>query len=105
MRVIIYADNSFKDYKKLEFHCRQILLNECSVQVVSGGSSVAFAEKFANRHQCTFKEFFSQANVLPSKMAAYADALIAFWDGKDQTTRKMIEAAYAKGVRTRIINV
>lgn len=35
-------------------------------------------------------------------MADYADALIAFWDGKSRGTKNMIELATKQGLKVRI---
>ena len=37
-------------------------------------------------------------------MANYADALIAFWDGKSRGTKNMIALAKRQNLRIRIIN-
>ena len=36
------------------------------------------------------------------KMAEYADALVAFWDGKSSGTKHMIETAQGKGLDVRV---
>jgi hypothetical protein len=40
-----------------------------------------------------------------AQMADYAEALIAFWDGKSRGTKHMIELAASKGLLTIIFNV
>lgn len=37
------------------------------------------------------------------EMAEYADALIAFWDGKSRGTKHMIETAKKYGLKTRVV--
>ena len=39
------------------------------------------------------------------EMAQYANALIAFWDGKSKGTRHMIEIAKERGLSVRIIQI
>ena len=38
-----------------------------------------------------------------AEMADYADALIAFWDGKSRGTKNMIDIATKKGLKVRVI--
>lgn len=45
-----------------------------------------------------------KAGILRNKeMAQYADALIAFWDGKSRGTKHMIEEAKRQGLKVRVI--
>lgn len=37
------------------------------------------------------------------EMAEYADALIAFWDGKSKGTKHMIDIAKSKGLEVRVV--
>lgn len=37
------------------------------------------------------------------QMADYADALVAFWDGRSRGTKHMIDIAKSKGIRVRVV--
>jgi hypothetical protein len=37
-------------------------------------------------------------------MAEYADALVAFWDGKSRGTKHMIDLANKSGIQVRVVN-
>jgi len=38
-------------------------------------------------------------------MAEYADALVAFWDGKSKGTKNMIETARKLGLKTEVVKI
>lgn len=41
---------------------------------------------------------------VPSRLAKYADALIAFWDGKSKGTQHMIMLGFKQGLKTFVCN-
>ena len=45
----------------------------------------------------------SAGHIRNAQMADYADALIAFWDGKSKGTKGMIDVATKKGLMVRVI--
>ena len=70
-------------------------------------------ERFAKEYDYGLKVFkpnwvmyHKSAGIRRNKeMAEYADALIAFWDGKSNGTKNMIEEAKLKGLLVRVIMV
>jgi hypothetical protein len=114
-KVIIAGGRDFNDYKLLHSKCSSILNNylPSEVEVVSGGAKGAdlLGEMFAREKGITTKCFLpdwdfygKKAGMLRNKeMAFYADALIAFWDGKSKGTKNMIDEAKKKGLKIRVI--
>lgn len=76
-------------------------------EVVSGGAKGADAcgEEWAKRHKIPIKRFpadwskgRSAGPIRNREMAAYADALVAVWDGKSPGTANMILEAHRRGL-------
>ena len=103
MKVIIAGSRLFKDYELLRQKCDQALLNKLDVEIVSGGCEGAdkLGERYAVERGCSIKEMpadwkkhgKSAGPIRNEQMAKYADALIAFWDGKSKGTKNMIDLA------------
>lgn len=87
------------------------ILNNSDIEiteVVSGGARGVdkIGEKWANRRGLPVKvfnalwsEFGKRAGMIRNvKMAGYADALIAIWDGESSGTKHMIEQAKKEGL-------
>jgi len=112
MKVIIAGSRDFTDYLKLSQACDNLLKNQKTIEIVSGKARGAdsLGEKYAKERGYKIIEFPPdwskgkgagyQRNV---EMAQYADALIAFWDGKSKGTNHMINIAKNKGLKIRII--
>lgn len=83
------------------------------MQIVSGGAKGAdeLGERYAKERRFIVKRFEANwdrdgnaAGPIRNKaMAEYAEALIAFWDGKSKGTKNMIEQATTLGLKVRII--
>lgn len=115
-RVIIAGCRDFNDYPLLCEKCDKILGNKRNthnVIVISGCARGAdyLGERYA-------KERGYQTRLFPAdwerdgnsagpkrnaRMAANADALIAFWDGESRGTRNMIDNARSRGLLVRVI--
>lgn len=104
-KVIIAGSRSFQDYPMLKKYADFKLSNiKDTIEIVSGGAKGAdsLGERYAKENGYSLKVFpadwerFGKAagymrNV---EMARYADALLAFWDGKSCGTMHMIQIAY-----------
>jgi len=93
-RSIVDEDIIFKIIDKSDFDI---------TEVVSGGARGVdiVAEKWAKSRKIPIKQFLPHYNVENPKyapllrntdMAAYADGLIAIWDGKSKGTKHMIDS-------------
>lgn len=84
------------------------------LEIVSGTARGAdrFGERWAKRRGIKIKRFPADWNAHGSKMAgyvrnrqmaAYADGLIAIWDGESRGTKMMIDLARSMGLKVRVI--
>ena len=114
MKVIIAGSRAFQDYELLKSTCDKMLEHVQDVEIVSGTANGAdkLGEKYAAENGFPVKQFPADwANlgkragfVRNSQMAEYADALIAFWDGKSKGTKMMIEIAQKEGLLIKVEN-
>lgn len=106
MRVIIAGGRDFHDYDVV---LKAIANSGFNIeQVVSGGAKGvdALGERYATENDKLLAVFMADWNrngraagpIRNGKMAEYADALIAIWDGKSKGTKNMIETATKKGM-------
>lgn len=114
-KVIIAGGRDFNNYQLLFTKCCRILDNHktTEVQIVSGTAKGAdtLGERFAKETNTPLKRFpanwdlygKSAGVIRNSDMADYADALIAFWDGKSRGTKNMIAEARLRGLPVRVI--
>ena len=102
-RVIIAGSRDFSDYDVLKSYADVKLSNisrRDSIEVVSGCARGAdtLGERYAEERGYGIKKFPADWNrygksagyLRNVEMAEYADALIAFWDGKSKGTEHMI---------------
>lgn len=114
MKVIIAGGRDFKNYLALSVKCDDILSNTKDVTIVSGGAEGAdrLGERYAILRDLPLIEFPADwkthgkaaGPIRNKQMAQYADALIAFWDGKSKGTKNMIDLAKANNLNVRVIN-
>lgn len=112
IKVIIAGSRSFKDYGTLKRVCNNILSLRKDVEIVSGGAKGAdyLGEVYAKevgfnikRFPANWEEYGKSAGYIRNEeMAKYADALIAFWDGKSKGTEHMINLAKKHNLKLRI---
>ncbi|PHS51899.1 MAG: hypothetical protein COB01_08845 [Lutibacter sp.] len=113
MKLIIAGSRNFTDYKKLCEICDNILQDQTDVEIVSGAyykGADLLGEKYAvekgfllTKFPADWKRFGRAAGPKRNEqMANYADALIAFWDGKSKGTKHMIELAKQYGVKKKL---
>jgi hypothetical protein len=111
MKLIIAGSRNFTDFQKLCEVCDHILQDQTNIEIVSGGyykGADKLGEKYAaekgfqlTKFPADWKRFGRAAGPKRNEqMANYADALIAFWDGKSKGTKHMINLA-----RRRNLNV
>lgn len=112
-KVIIAGGRDFNNYDGMSACLDRLLKNVSDkIEVVCGMARGAdrLGERYAKEHG--YKVIYMPAdwdidgrsagfkrNV---KMAEYADALVAFWDGKSSGTRHMIETAEKMGLDIRV---
>ena len=114
MRVIIAGSRDFDDYRTLKRVCDKVLKNQRAVQIVSGMARGAdrLGEQYANERNlkvycfpANWEEYGKKAGYIRNKkMAEFADALIAFWDGKSPGTKMMIDLAEKHGLQIKVHN-
>lgn len=109
-KVIIAGSRDFTDYALLCSFADQVLAGTQDVEIVSGGArgTDALGERYARERGYGLKVFPADWNkwgraagpIRNGQMADYADALIAFWDGRSAGTRDMIRKAREKDLKT-----
>lgn len=113
-KVIIAGGRDFNDYDLLMKKVNSLLRNQYEgIEVVSGGARGAdsLGERYAVDSDMSIKEFPADWDKYGKSagyrrnvdMAEYADALIAFWDGKSKGTKHMIDIATKKGLKVRVV--
>lgn len=114
MKVIIAGCRGFTNYQFLLNSIYELGYSDWT-EVVSGGAKGADAlgEQFAQAHSLSLKLFPADWNVYGNaagpirntQMAEYADALVAFWDGKSKGTKNMIDTAVKLGLKVKIVKI
>jgi len=128
MRIIIAGGRNFNDYDLLYSCCNSVIewwklclivevfpkveINVDEIEIVSGTATGAdrLGERYAKDNGYTVKKFPADWNKhgksagykRNAQMAEYADALIAFWDGKSKGTKHMIDLAKHNNLGVRI---
>ena len=113
MKIIIAGGRDFDDYDKLCQFCDGILSEHTEIEIVSGTAKGAdkLGEKYAVEKGYPIRQFpadwaqfgKSAGYKRNAEMAEYADALIAFWDGKSKGTKHMIDLANRAKLKVQII--
>jgi hypothetical protein len=101
MKIIIAGSRTYNDYELLKRVCDETL--SLITEIVSGTANGAdkLGERYAKEKGYPIKQFPADWNkygksagyIRNKQMAEYADALIAFWDGKSKGTKHMIDLA------------
>lgn len=113
IKVIIAGGRNFEDFNKLCQVCDEFLQDQNNVEIVSGAYKGAdlLGERYAAKRNYPIKQFpadwrlYGKSAGLKrnAEMAAYADALIAFWDGESKGTKHMIELATQACLKVEVI--
>ncbi len=103
MKLIIAGSRTFTNYQKLKQICDHFLQDQNNIEIVSGTCRGAdqLGEQYAKERGYKITKFPANWNKYGKaagpkrnqQMANYADALIAFWDGKSKGTNNMIQLA------------
>ncbi len=111
-KVIIAGSRDYTNYAQLCSIVDRELAGIEEVEIVSGGArgTDALGERYAKERRCALKVFPADWDqwgraagpIRNEEMADYADALIAFWDGRSAGTRDMIRRAEEKGLRVEV---
>lgn len=118
-KLIIAGGRDFNDYELLVKEVENFMvLNKVThfedLEIVSGMARGAdsLGVKYSESHQpikltkfpANWDKYGKSAGYIRNKeMANYADALIAFWDGKSRGTQHMINLASQKGLKIKIV--
>lgn len=112
-KVIIAGGRDFTNYEILKYSVNEKLSGITDIEIVCGDARGAdeLGKWYANEMGLPFKVFppdwskhgKAAGPIRNQQMADYADALIAFWDGKSKGTRDMIDKARAKKLDIQII--
>lgn len=111
MKVIIAGGREFNNYKLLCEVCDGMSYKD--LEIVSGVARGAdkLGVKYAEERGYKIKEFPANWNkygrsagpIRNNEMSLYADALIAFWDGKSKGTGNMIKLAKKRNLKLKVI--
>lgn len=115
-KVVIAGGRTFSDLKRMTRVCDHMLSRKKethSIEIVSGtargadklGEAYAYSRGFAvKRFPADWDGFGKAAGHIRNKqMAMYADAVIAFWDGRSRGAMSMIYLARAKEMPLTVI--
>jgi len=116
-KVIVAGGRDFADYDLLKSKLDNFLVDRYKyglVEIVSGTARGAdkLGEFYAKRSQLALALFPADWDLYGksagykrnAQMADYADALVAFWDGKSRGTMHMINLAKSAGLHVRVVN-
>ena len=114
MKIIIAGGREYADYDNVKKVCDHMLQNQEDIEIVSGKADGAdyLGEQYAKEKGYKVTEFPADWDkhknaagpIRNGQMADYADALIAFWDGKSRGTANMIKQATKKGLKVKVSN-
>lgn len=113
LRVIIAGGRNFNDYAILKSTMDKLLANIAGeITVICGMARGAdtLGEQYAKERGYSVCYFPADWNKYGKsagyrrneQMAQYADALVAFWDGKSRGTKHMIDMANQYGLKVRV---
>jgi len=115
-RLIVAGSRNFNNYELLKQKCDSLLSQKRlthSIVIVSGTARGAdtLGEQYAHERGYAVERYPADwehdgkaaGPIRNSQMAAHADALMAFWDGKSRGTRDMIEKAKEHNLPVRIV--
>jgi hypothetical protein len=115
MKIIIAGGRHFNNYVLLKQWCDFYFKNlkKENIEIVSGTAKGAdsLGERYATENGLNVKKFpanwemYKKAAgyIRNEEMAIYADALIAFWDGKSKGTKHMIDLAEKHNLKIKVV--
>jgi len=111
--VIIAGGRDFNNYDLLCRKADKILSRQDEIEIVSGAAKGAdkLGERYAEKRDHSITRFPADWGTFGNaagyrrnvEMAVYADALIAFWNGKSNGTKHMINIARKQNLEVRVI--
>jgi hypothetical protein len=115
MKIIIAGGREFNDLdlmtNKMDFFLSKA--TNMDIEIVSGAARGAdlLGEEYAKLRNYPVKQFPADWDKFKkgagykrnTEMAEYANALIAFWDGKSRGTMHMINIAKKKGLQVKVV--
>ncbi len=114
MKLIVAGSREFNNYDLLKKSIQENFQRYEVEEIVSGTARGAdtLGEQFAIEYSIPIKKFPANWDLYGKsagyrrnvEMADYADALIAFWDGKSKGTGHMINIAKDKNLRVIVVN-
>jgi hypothetical protein len=117
-RIVVAGGRDFADYKKLCSEIDDFLRNKIgthNITIISGHANGAdkLGERYAREHgmnlelcPAEWERYGSAAGPIRNKrMSERADAVIAFWNGKSQGTKNMIDCAIQENLPYKIIEI
>ena len=112
-KLIIAGGREFTDYELLSKTMSKYYKRD-DLEIVSGTARGAdkLGERFAEEKSIPVRHFPADWNakgkaagyIRNAEMAAYADALLAFWDGSSKGTNHMINLAHKNNLHVSIVN-
>ena len=116
MKLIIAGTRTFTNYQKLKQICDHFLKDQTNIEIVSGAyyrGADKLGEQYAKERGYKLTQFPADWKIFGraagpkrnEQMANYADALIAFWDGKSKGTLNMIKLANQNKLSVTVINL
>lgn len=114
MKLIVAGSREFNDYDLLKKSIQENFQRAEVEEIVSGTARGAdsLGERFAIDYSIPIKKYPANWDLYGKsagyrrnvEMADYADALIAFWNGKSKGTGHMINIAKEKNLRVIVVN-
>ena len=111
--VIIAGSRGFSDYDLLKEKCDNLFSRRKPTVILCGEAKGAdsLGKRYAKEHGIPVQSFPAQWDrygkaagmIRNNQMLAFADALVAFWDGKSHGTENMLDIAANKGIPVRVI--
>lgn len=115
IKVIVAGSRTFKNYQLLSERLDHLLSELDDPILVSGGAAGAdkLGERYAFENLLEMRIYHadwdahgkSAGPVRNGEMVAFADVLIAFWDGKSPGTKDVIEQAKRKNLQVKVVRI
>ena len=109
---MIAGSNNFDNYTFFEEKCNHLLSEKIKthnviILVQSTSGIINLIKAFSYKHNLLaipFKTIWGEYGPIEIEMYKKADALIAFWDGKSESTKSLIEEAIYHGLKVKVIS-
>jgi hypothetical protein len=116
MKLIIAGSRNYEDYQQFKVYVDYFTQNIFpNIEIVSGNARGPdkMAIRYAVEHNLNYRIFNADweghgkaaGPIRNEQMANYADALLAFWDGKSRGTKHMIDIARLAELKVRVVEI